>query len=66
MFFAGLLLRLSRIKRSQDISMGKFGPTALNFGKDFFPVFQALFLGFEQKLSDNGNNFLNLDGKFSV
>ena len=23
---------LSRIKRSQDISMGKFGPTALNFG----------------------------------
>ena len=32
------LLRLSRIKHSQVISMGKFGPTALSFGKDFFSV----------------------------
>ena len=38
MFFAGFLLRLSRIKRSQDILMGKFGPTALNFGYDFFSI----------------------------
>ena len=92
------LLRLSRIKHSQVISIGKFGPTALNFGKDFFlllvtlfwdtlycdlstglqkklilqarfPDFfvcQALFLGFEQKKTDIGRNFLNLDGLFSV
>ena len=77
--------------------MGKFGPIALNFGKDFFSVVtlfwdtlywdlstglqkrlileagfpdifvcQALFLGFEQKLTDIGKNFLNFDGKFSV
>ena len=31
-FFSRFLLRLSWIKRSQDILMGKFGPTALNFG----------------------------------
>ena len=30
------LLRLGRIKHSQVIWMGKFGPTALDFGKDFF------------------------------
>ena len=29
------LLRLSRIKRSQVMSMVKFGPTTLNFGYDF-------------------------------
>ena len=29
-------LRPSRIKRSQVMPTGKFGPTALNFGKDFF------------------------------
>ena len=29
------LLRLSRIKRSQVMSMVKFSPTALNFGYDF-------------------------------
>ena len=57
---------ISRILAESSAFMGKFGATALNFGKDFFPVFQALFLGFEQKLTDNGNNFLNLDGKFSV
>ena len=28
-------LRLSRIKRSQVMSMVKFSPTALNFGYDF-------------------------------
>ena len=28
-YFARFLLRLSRIKCTQDISMGKFGPTAL-------------------------------------
>ena len=33
---ARFLLRLRRIKRLQDISMGKFGPIALNFGYDFF------------------------------
>ena len=44
MFFAGLLLRLSRIKRSQDISMGKFGPTALNFYYVFF-LLLVRFLG---------------------
>ena len=31
-----LLVLLSRIKRSQDILMGKFGSTALNFGNVFF------------------------------
>ena len=30
-FFGQFLPRLSRIKRSEDILMGKFGPTALNF-----------------------------------
>ena len=37
-YFARFLLRLCRIKCTQDISMGKFGPTALNFGYDFFPL----------------------------
>ena len=31
-FFGSFLLRLRLIKRSQVISMGKFGPVALNFG----------------------------------
>ena len=44
MFFAGFLLRLSRIKRSQDILMGKFGPTALNFGYDFFSISTFFFV----------------------
>ena len=35
MRFACFLLRLRRIKRSQDISMGKFGAIALNFGYAF-------------------------------
>ena len=35
-FLARFLLRLSRIKLSQDISTGKFGPTALNFGYGLF------------------------------
>ena len=30
-FFGRSLLKLSRIKRSQVMSMGKFGPAALNF-----------------------------------
>ena len=30
--FGRFLLRLSRIKRSKVMSMGKFGPAALNFG----------------------------------
>ena len=30
------LLRLSKIKRPQGILIGKFGPTALIFGYDFF------------------------------
>ena len=34
-FFGCFLLRLCRIKCSQVMFMGKFGPTALNFGKDF-------------------------------
>ena len=36
MFFARFLLRLSRLKRSQDILMGQFGPTALNFCYYFY------------------------------
>lgn len=36
MLFGRFLLRLSKIKRSQVMSMGKFDPTALNFGYDFF------------------------------
>ena len=35
MSVSGLGLRLSRIKRSQVMSMVKFGPTTLNFGYDF-------------------------------
>ena len=35
-FVGRVLLRLSRIKRYQVILMGKFGPTALNFGYDIF------------------------------
>ena len=38
MFFARFLLRLSKIKRSQDILMSKFGPKAQHFGHDFFPL----------------------------
>ena len=38
MFSARFLVRLCRIKQSQNISMKKFGPTALNFGYDSFPV----------------------------
>ena len=34
-FFGLLLLKLSRIKCSQVMFMGKFGPTALNLGNDF-------------------------------
>ena len=34
-FFGRFLLRLSRIKRPQVMSMVKFSPTALNFGYDF-------------------------------
>ena len=34
-FFGRFLLRLSRIKRPQVMSMVKFGPTTLNFGYDF-------------------------------
>ena len=33
---APLSLRISRIRHSQDISMGEFSPTILNFGYDFF------------------------------
>ena len=36
MFFGRFLLRLNRIKRSQVMSMEKFGPAAPNFGCDFF------------------------------
>jgi len=36
--FALFLLKLSRIECFQDIPMGKFGPTVLNFGHDFFSV----------------------------
>ena len=32
LFFGRFLLRLSRIKRSQIMFMGKIGPTAFNFG----------------------------------
>ena len=35
-FFGRFLLRLNRIKRSQVISMGKFGLTAPYLGFDFF------------------------------
>ena len=34
-FFGRFLLRLSKIKRPQVMSMVKFSPTALNFGYDF-------------------------------
>ena len=41
MFFGRFLLRLSRIKRSQVMFMGKFGPTALNLcSKEFFSISQ--------------------------
>ena len=42
-FFGRFLLRLSRIKRPQVMSMVKFSPIALNFGCDF--VLLVLFLG---------------------
>ena len=50
-FFGRFLLRLSKIKRPQVMSMVKFSPTALIFGYDFvplvnflgFPVYQGLF-----------------------
>ena len=38
MFFAGFLLRLSRLKRSQDILVGQFGPTTLNFCYYFYLI----------------------------
>ena len=41
--FCRFLLRLSRIKPPQVISMAKFGPTALHFGYDF--VLLMHFLG---------------------
>ena len=42
MFTGRFLLRQSRIKCSQVMSMGKFGPTALNFGQDLFLLFTFL------------------------
>ena len=42
-FFGRFLLRLSRIKRPQVMSMVKFSPIALNFGYDF--VLLVHFLG---------------------
>ena len=42
-FFCRFLLRLSRIKPPQVMSMAKFGPTALHFGYDF--VLLMHFLG---------------------
>ena len=38
-FFGRFLLRLSRIKRLQVMSMVKFSPTALNFGYDSISTF---------------------------
>ena len=49
-FFGRFLLRLSRIKSSQHISVGKSGPTALNFGYDFF----FLYLFWDNLYVDNG------------
>ena len=42
-FFGHFLIRLSRIKRPQIMSMIKFSPIALNFGYDF--VLSIHFLG---------------------
>ena len=36
-FFSNFLLRLGRIKRSLVTYMGKYGPTAPNFGYDIWP-----------------------------
>ena len=55
MFFARFLLRLSRIKRSQDILMGQFGPTALNFCYYFYLL--VLFLGHPVDDNENENYF---------
>ena len=55
MFFARFLLRLSRIKRSQDILMGQFSPTALNFCYYFYLL--VLFLGHPVDDIENENYF---------
>ena len=55
MFFARFLLRLSRIKRSQDILMGQFSPTALNFCYYFYLL--VLFLGHPVDDNENENYF---------